>query len=449
MTSLARLRFFPFLGQLTTALICLGVLACAGDSPPKPPNLILVTLDTLRADHLGLYGYFRDTSPNLDRFVEDALVFDRAVAPMPTTLPTHVSLFTSAYPVRHGIVSNFRFFFRPLESSAELPMLAESLAAAGYATAAFTSSSPVSAATGIGHGFETFEGPGLISIERGRIDQRAGETVEAALTWLQQADKSQPFFLWVHLFDPHDPYDPPPEFRRFQKDERLAARLEELGLAPQDREKAAAAIDAYDGEILYTDAQLGRLLDLIQELALDKTSLIAIVGDHGEGLFQHGVPRHEETWNEQLYVPWILRAQDGPRGRYESVASLIDLLPTLAGLGLPLNKDDLDGIDLLNEERRYALSQSENRSNAVPSWTLISRDWKFWALAGGEERLYHLASDPHELRNVLEDHPEVASEMRTEIKRLIGQNRQKSALPLVEEIPADVRRQLEALGYVE
>jgi arylsulfatase A-like enzyme len=433
---------------LAVAGIAFGALSC-GPVVEERRSLVLITIDTLRADHLGAYGYFRDTSPHIDRFAADALLFERAVAPMATTLPSHVSIMTSTYPVRHGILSNFRFFKQPLVTGDHLQTAAQLLRAEAYATAAFTSSSPLSAETGIGAGFDTFHGPPAYEAHDRRVEWRAEETVDHAIAWLEGA--TSPFFLWVHLFDPHHPYAPPaPHDQAFSTDAALFEFLKRYHFPPRHHARSARETNLYDGEIRYTDEQVGRFLGKLESMGLYENAVIVLTADHGEGLMQHSLPRHGVIWNEQLLVPLIFRFPAGPTGRRDSLASLIDILPTLAGHGgLPLRAEQLDGIDLLVEERSSALSQKRVRADSA-QFTLMEPAWKYWYLPNGGDRLYDHLSDPHEMTNLIGSAPGVGERMRQEIVRLIETNRSRSTLPVrEEEIPEPLRRRLEELGYTE
>ena len=441
------------------SIVCVALFLVGACAPPpvpspveSPPNLILITIDTLRADHLGCYGYFRDTSPHLDQFAADALLFERAFAPIPTTLPSHVSMFTGTAPVRHRVVSNYSFLHAE-QPATGLKTAAQMLRQSGYRTAAFTSSSPLSAATGINLGFDTFEGPPMISHERGRIDRKAQETVDAALNWLEGArleETPAPFFLWVHLFDPHDPYQPPQPFRgHFEATPELDEYLERLQYESVHHGAAREAIDPYDAEIFYADREIGRLLQNLEARGLYESSFLVFTADHGEGLMQHGEPRHTEIWNEQLQVPLVIRLPKGPRGRVASLASVIDILPTLAGGGLPLDASQFDGVDLLQGERRDVLAQRAERRGVGAQLTLTGQRFKYWFLADGPDRLYDLESDPHETRDVIVEHPEVAQRMRKEIERRVATSRQRSSLRVGRDVPEGIKQQLRTLGYLE
>ncbi len=435
---------------------CIGapalVLACGCAPSSGPPNLVLITVDTLRADHLQTYGYFRPTSPAIDALARQSLVFDNAIAPMATTLPTHTSLMTSTYPARHGILSNLRFFQVPVTTTDELRTAAQMLLAAGYSTAAFTSSSPLSRDSGINAGFEVFRGPPPWADGRGRIDIPAAETIGRALRWLDRAEP--PFFLWVHLFDPHDPYSPPPPYdSKFEDEPKLRQWLAEHRLPPKLMERAVAAVNLYDGEILYADTQIARLLERIEDRGFDDDSVIVFAADHGEGLYQHGVMGHGWIWNEQIRVPLMIRFPDRRHGRLEGLASLIDVLPTVAEeAGLPLDTRQFDGVDLLRRQRVAALSQRELRQDGPMSrenYALTTREWKYLYFANGTDRLFRLNEDAHETRDVIRLHPEIAERMKAETLRLVAENARRTPLRILEEIPEHVRQQLEALGYVE
>ncbi len=265
------------------------VSACAREA--RSPSMVLITVDTLRADHLGCYGYFDDTSPTIDGLAASSLLFERAIATAAVTLPSLLSILSSTYPSRHGVESNLRFFRR--RASDSLPFAAELLRTAGYRTAAFTSSAPVGAETGISVGFEVFSGPPAWTPERGGGEVRAANTIDQALAWLEEVDP--PYFLWVHLFDPHFPYAPPPRFARPAEEVRAEVddRLVRLAVPLRHRARARRAIRSYDGEIRYVDDQLRRLLAKLEQRDHYADSLIIFTADHGEGLYQHGWRGHE------------------------------------------------------------------------------------------------------------------------------------------------------------
>ncbi|TFG96328.1 MAG: hypothetical protein E4H11_03595, partial [Myxococcales bacterium] len=295
----------PALALLCRLLVLAGAFACA---PDPPPNVVLVTLDTTRADHLGLYGYFRDTSPRLDAFATEAIVVERALAPMATTLPSHTSILTGRAPLEHGVLANLDHGGQRFAPAPGLRSFAEICLDAGYRTGAFVSAAPLERGSGLEAGFEIYHQPGE------GFPQRRGEfTTHAALHWLEGV-KGEPFFLWVHYYDAHWPFDPPsgyaglfeggPDLEAFLAARRIPDASERSGTG---LESTRAVTDAYDAELRYQDAQLGRLLDALAQRPDWGRTAVAIVGDHGECLSQHGEAAHGGTWDEQLFVPLVLR----------------------------------------------------------------------------------------------------------------------------------------------
>lgn len=418
------------------------------------PNVVLITADTLRADHLRSYGYFRSTSPAVDGLAADGWLIERAIAPMATTLPSHTSLMTSTYPLRHGIWSNLRFFHQPVSTEDGFQTAAQMFRGLGYSTAAFTSATPLSEASGIAAGFDTFMGPPAWDAAHKEVEVPARVTAERALAWLETAQS--PFFLWVHFFDPHDPYEPPSRLRRrFTTTPALVQYLERLSV-PQDlRLQAAQISNLYDAEIFEMDRHIGRIVRRLKMAGLYDGAAIVFVGDHGEGLLQHGYMRHGIVWNEQLHVPLIFkfpRGSGAPRGRSGELASLIDVLPTLAaGAGLELPAARFEGIDLIAGDRESAFSQREYRDPLwkEPVYTLTGSRWKYHHYAHSPDRLYDLEADPHETVDVIGAHPEVAARMKAQIDALLRSEAGRSTLRVRQELPDGVREQLEALGYVQ
>lgn len=437
------------------ALSLLAAPIAAPAAPPSPatPDFVLVTVDTLRADHLGSYGYPRDTSPNIDAFAAEALLFEHAVAPMPMTLPSHVSLLTSTLPARHGVMSNFRFLEIPFVPGDEsgLRSAAQILSEAGYATAAFTSASPLSRGTGIDAGFATFEAPPPFSTDSGSIRRDARETIDRALAWLTTAPR--PFFLWIHLFDPHLPYEPPPPHDTlFETDAALLDRLQANQIPKVLLRHAARATNLYDGEIHFVDQQLGRLFAALRERGTWDDGVIALTADHGEGLLEHGDSGHQFLWRGTLGVPLILRWPDGPRGqRSARLAALIDVLPTLAAqTGLPLG-ERFDGVDLLSDAPQEVLVQEPVYAVAprMRTWALLTPDWKLWHRPDVGEQLFQPARDPAEQTDASQDHPDVVEQLQNRIEEILEDARARPGAVVHEEIDPALRTRLRELGYAE
>ncbi len=300
-----------------TALFLTGLAACSqGDSGAVSesdcfissgrPSILLITLDTTRADHLKPYGATNVETPALSGLADQGIVFEHAVATAPVTGPTHASLLTGLYPRRHGVRNNLTHHL-----SDDVPTLAEGLASSGYRTAAFVSAVVLEGRYGFDRGFEVYDddlrssstGPSITPM----TTERSGKaTTDRALAWLDGIVDDQPYFLWVHFYDPHLPYAPPSPWAETYRDR------------------------PYDGEIAYMDSQIGRLLQ--HQQAAGNDVMVLAIGDHGEGLGDHGEKAHGLlVYESTIRVPWILKLPGGPAGvRIATPISQVDLVPTIA-----------------------------------------------------------------------------------------------------------------------
>lgn len=441
-------RFFRIAAAASLA-VCFLALPAAASAPH--PSLVLVTIDTLRADRLGCYGYPRETSPNLDSLAEQAILFERVYTTMATTLPAHASLMTGTYPLTHRVQANVAFIPRSLDDATDLRTLAELLRRAGYETAAFVSAAPLKRHSGIDRGFETFSQPKLW--QRG-----ADKTTEHVLEWLNERTE-KPFFLWVHYFDPHWPYSPPLEYvDRLGDFPELADYLQELGVSDPRSHKLLKVNDAYDAEVLYTDDAVGRLFGRLRELRLWDASVVVVASDHGEGLGQHGYLYHGRIYDEQLHVPLLIKLP----GMHESrrirhVTSLVDVLPVLsAATELPIQaaEPQFQGRNALDPREDCCQAFSERVHRESRAWgpgrryALTRADWKYFHSTEEGDALYDLRDDPHETQNVIGDHPEVVKELASELGAWIRECSREPAGE-VPEIDRETLEQLRALGYVD
>ena len=408
----------------------LGMGGCSRESAPRQPNLVLVTLDTVRADHLGCYGDRDAVTPWLDRLAGEGLRFANASSAVPLTLPSHTSLLTGLLPPHHGLRNNGVGALRPGTAT-----LATLLAGAGYRTAAFVGAFVLDHRFGLKAGFELYDD----EIER---DPKAGvvleaerpgrEVVDRALAWLAK-DDTRPFFLWVHLYDAHAPYTPPPAW----------------GARHPGR--------PYDGEVSAVDEQVGRILEELRRRGLDGRTAVAVAADHGEGLGEHGELTHGLLLYEPtLHVPLLLRAPWGLKARVvEAPVSLVDLAPTLAGLlGHPFPAAGaLDGRDLSKAlldggEPAAGEIYAESRYPAVFGWSPLAalrrRDLKY--ISASRPELYDLRRDPREKADLLARSQ--APESRGFAARLaaIEASAVTTARPLAAD--AETRAKLASLGYI-
>lgn len=456
-----------------TILAVCALVGCDGSpvhsaSPVGRPNLVVVTIDTLRADHVGCYGYFRDTTPNIDQLAEESLLFEHCQAPIAQTLPSHMSLFTGLLPHEHGIESNIGLMNASYIPSPKIEMLAQHLQGQGYRTAAFVSADPVGAGTGLEQGFESWsEAPGQ--------QIHAEPTVNKALKWLE-AEAEEPYFLWVHLFDPHGGYEPPVPFdEMFTESEEQSTHLADRQFPQRYPRRlkhrsgrnnlVRREHDFYDGEIRYADSQLGRLFDELRGADSWARTALVVTSDHGEGLMQHDSDSHHSLWREQLAVPMLMRIPGVEARRVESAMQNRDFLPTLHGLlpGLPLEEFVQQGTGrdvLANQDDAppyYALSPPNPLLEAQlgPSYRLVNaveyQGWRLILDSEDEAKLFHLEVDPFELTDLATEQPERVAEYRALLAKLVEEQMQRRRdLDAGKLGPMDPERleSLRAMGYV-
>ena len=420
---------------LAAAAGCGGPGGGAPGAADAPASLLLVTLDTVRADRLGGYGYAAAETPALDLLAREGLRFAAASSPAPLTLPAHASLLTGLLPPRHGLRNN------GAGRLPEVPTLASVLAAAGYRTGAFVSSFVLDRRFGLDRGFAVYDdevardAAGGVALD---AERRGDRTVERALAWLaaETSAPGAPFFLWVHLYDAHAPYAPPAPYAG-----RHAGR-------------------PYDGEIAFADAQVGRLLDELRRRGLAGRTLVAVAADHGEALGEHGELTHGLLLYEPtLRVPLVLAGPGIPAGTVvETPVSLTDLGPTLAGLlGHPLAPAQAaaaDGRDLSEAVRRGAEPPpadlyAETRYPALFGWSPLAalrrRHLKY--IAAPRPELYDLGRDPGETANLAGGaSPDLAAADRGMAAR-IARVEASAVAPAAAPIDAETRARLESLGY--
>lgn len=435
--------------RLVLVLCILGGLAfLAWTQWPAPPvadarpNILLVTLDTVRADRIGAYGHGAAETPNLDSLAREGVRFADATSQAPLTGPAHAALLTAQYPGRLGIKNNAA---QPLPE--EALTLAEALKAEGYRTAAYIGAFVVDRAYGFGQGFDLFDSAfaGFRQRIKEQVQRPASEVVDPALEWLKGGQSAAPFFAWVHLYDAHTPYAAPPPYGQ-----RFADR-------------------PYDGEVAYVDAQVGRLISQLRSSGeLDRTVVI-VVGDHGESLGEHGEDDHGIFLYESVMrIPWIMRLPSNfllvagrpesgtPRGLVisEQVRS-VDVMPTLldlAGVRIPHGQDGesltglLRGIPRPNPPASYSESWYPKLHFG---WSrlraLRSAEWKY--IEAPKPELYDLRADRAEGTNVVGERGSVAAQMAAELEGIEKSFGARAAAATPKPDPETIAR-LRSLGYI-
>jgi choline-sulfatase len=462
------------------ALLVLAACAAPPEKAPgaPPPNVLLVTIDTLRADRLG-----RGSTPTLDRLASEGVNFTHARAAVPLTLPSHATILSGLLPQHHGVRENATYRF-----DAARPTVATLLKARGYRTAAVVGAFVLDRQFGLDAGFDSYDDLIPRSPEAGvrlESERKAAAVTDAALAWMDRVESPArrpapqegparpaepargaglpagvasgpdrgaglragvPFFLWVHYYDPHAPYEPPPQFA------------------------AAAKGQAYDGEVAYVDAGLRRLLDALSSRGLLSNTVIVVAGDHGESLGEHGERTHGMLLYESaVRVPLIVRAPGTTPAVRTDPASLADIAPTILGLvrqagGLSygdrqaggvssgvrqaggLSYSAMDGVDLLAgpqspDRELYAETNYPRVAGWASQRSLVSRSWK--VLRSSPLELYDIERDPGETKNLAGERAAIASAMATRVGELDAAGKSAASTPSPE-----AQERLRALGYV-
>ncbi len=418
-------------------------------------NVILISIDTLRADHLGCYGYSRETSPKIDRLARESLVFDDAISQSSWTAPAHASIFSGLTPDRHGLV----YFRDPGRLDDDLVTMPEMLAEAGYRTVGFTGGGYVSSDFGLAQGFELYE-------SRSRD---FAPNLAAARSWLEEWDTDEPFFMFLHGYDVHRPYDAS-RFNTFV-DYDGDFEIEKFCTAPETRRHPGDAIlryvvAQYDAGIVEVDRLLGRFFEYLEQSGLMDETVLVVTSDHGDEFFEHGGCDHKHSvYRELIHVPLIVRLPGGASGRVApTVPASIGIPSTIAGIVGIGDPPGGEKLDLLRVARRGRYegppveSETGRHLSVLQHWKGVTAgDWKL-IYSRDDTRdsrprrfeLYHRGEDPGEMRDVVGANPKVAARM----KGLLFPGSEPVLEP---EKPAagtlngntELLEQLESLGYLE
>jgi arylsulfatase A-like enzyme len=407
---IGRLRALGF-GLLLAAAVSCGM--------GPPPSVVFFAVDTLRADHLGCYGYPRPTSPRLDALSRESVLFEHAISQSPWTLPAFASMLTGVVPSRHGAGRGKRCIFGGCGGLfAGRGMLGERFIAAGYRTAAFVSNGFAGPAVGLGRGFETAE-----------VVYGGSATVDRAIAWLEQ-NHTVPLFLFVVVVEPHAPYVPRPDDAAPFLDPSYAGPIGtkfsgvvDPNWTDADRQRV---VDLYDGEVRTADRLLGRVLDALPRLGIDERTLVVFAADHGEELFDHGSVGHGHTmYDELLRVPLLVRFPGGtPSGRVDRQVRTMDVFPTiLDAVGIPV-PSGLDGVSLLGLARGGAAPASLDVAPAEftyrpPDLRAVRRaDRKLIVDVDHDTiQLFDLGNDPRERTDVARARPAEVAALRRALGR--------------------------------
>jgi len=423
---------------LAAALATIAAVAGAGawwwtaTRSDSRPNVLLITIDTLRADRVGAYGATNGATPALDALAASGVRFDQVQTAVPLTGPSHATILTGQYPPAHGVRGNVVFTL-----GSKYPTLATLLKRDGYQTAAFVGAYPVAAAFGFNQGFDTFNedfhetSPGEPGAER-----RANEVTDSALRWLESAGAAtsarKPFFAWLHFYDPHAPYAPPPPYG-----DRFPGH-------------------PYDGEIAFTDAQIGRVTEWLRSTHHDADTIVVLLADHGEGLGEHDELMHAVlVYQSTMRVPLMMSGPGIPRGAVvRPRVATIDVLPTVLGL-LGMRADPaLAGRDLRPLMANGAVSADPLYGESLFGrlnchWaslrTWVKDDWKL--IVGSQPELYNLAQDPNESRNLAAQEPARVDQMTQELRRALQRIAPQGDRAQPNPATPEQEQRLRSLGY--
>jgi arylsulfatase A-like enzyme len=506
----------------TVFLALLAALSCSsGPPPPGPdrPNVLLVTIETLRADHTGVNGYVRNTTPSLDRLARQGVSFRTAVAQAPFTLPSVASILTGRTPPSHGVRNH------PATLSPQIETLAERFRHAGYQTAAMTRHTWLRNKSGLDQGFHEYHNNKFAA----GLDARSLSL--AAIDWLDRRDRERPFFLWLHFLDPHLPYTPGyPYSVIFDEAREGESQVEHLrsmtsvdredfeptpyadlaggpyydlvfpqyprnrilldlaffrrprgqiffGEASYSTEEVGEMVDLYDGAILYTDDNLGRLLKGLDDLGVAGSTVVAVTGDHGEALGEHGLHfTHDFTlYDEVLRVPLVIRGPSVARGAVvDQQVRLMDLTPTLLELAGVQRITTVDGVSLVPLLRGGTLPFLDAYAENAPQrpqfpeqkrvyfpgnrgkWRML-RTERFKLIKiphpdGDRLELYDLMDDPSETRNRFEELAGETARLLPLLDALLAADQKANELTETETtedgLDPAAREQLRTLGYI-
>ncbi|MCK9460911.1 MAG: sulfatase-like hydrolase/transferase [Proteobacteria bacterium] len=450
-----RRAILALLALIAAAGIAAAILLALG--PQRRPNVLLISIDTLRADHLGCYGYGVSTSPNVDAFARRSILFETTVAAAPSTEPSHAAIFTSLLPTHHGAL-----FARRSKLDDRFTTLAELLKHEGYRTMSVNDGGQMDAGWGLAQGFDAYTSlPGLSKLAK------FSKTVATALRWLDSEEAESPWFVFLHTYEPHSPYDPGEAYYEAIGhdyggplpdviDVPLLERINSGALVLGDADKRHV-VAAYDGDIRSTDAAFGELLAALERRDLLDETIIIFTSDHGEELGEHGMMgwHSHALWDEQLLVPLLVGLPDGRFAgkRIRSQVRGIDILPTVLDLVGTTPLPEAEGRSLLPLVRgepdveRPAVSERDVLDAVVPTSLRIGGRKMILPSAGAPPLLFDLAADPSEKKDLCQGDAEKAAGLRMHLDTLLAARPGAgNGTPI--DVDAQVLKTLEELGYL-
>ncbi|MDH5385296.1 MAG: sulfatase-like hydrolase/transferase, partial [Candidatus Aminicenantes bacterium] len=401
------------------------------------PNIMLITLDTTRADRLSCYGYSGVKTPHLDALANKGIVFEQCTASSPLTLPSHASMMTGMYPTYHGVRVNGNTAL-----SDEQTTIAEVLSGQGYQCGAFIGAFVLDGRWGLKQGFQHYDDQFDLRkykhIDLGAVQRPGNQVMNVALDWLDE-QKGNPFFAWIHLYDPHAPYEPP---------EPYYSEYSHQGLS-----------GLYDGEIAFMDEQIGRCVSWLEKNGLSKKTIIVLIGDHGEGLGSHGEGTHGYfIYEYAVHVPLLIIAPF-PKLQGKRAASqvrAVDVYPTILELAKIESSAKTQGRSLLPEmfrpekkEDDYAYGESM-APNIQFGWSPLYflRTTRYKYIDAPRPELYDLTKDADEQTNLFQQYPKIAREMKDELDRLMAETSKDAPVPQAANLDKETVKRLAALGYI-
>lgn len=419
-------------------------------------NIILISIDTLRADHLGCYNYPRNTSPSVDKLRKNAVLFRRCMAQSPSTLTSHGSMLTSLIPSHHGA-----YFTRGQALPDNIKTMAELLKEKGYQTVSFNDGGQIAPKFGLNQGFDIYES---MSAKLHARYLHFYRIVNKSMKWLDQ-NPGEKFFFFLHTYETHHPYTPKKRHLKlfetgYKGDLPRDIQVElieqinkgEIKLTDEDKQHI---INTYDAEIRSMDESLGLLIKYLKEKKLYDKTLIIFTSDHGEEFGEHGTwAMHSHTlFNDQLHVPLVIKLPDSKFAarKVDHLVRSIDILPTVMDLlGEKLSKD-FEGISLVPfmkgippKKLTFAISQRDMQKTYVPAyWSIMTRKWKVY-----DSKLYDLLDDPGELKDVSGSHDELKTNLVMYALKYIKRRQAKSTAKKIH-LDDALREKLKSLGYID